>query len=313
MIDNKKTIKISVVMIDGGFRENVFGAKYFSQQNFPEDDYEIIWVDYFDRIHPEISSNPKIKAIHLDKKGIYHSSYCFNMGIKKARGEVIIIPDADLIVMPDFLDRVWDLHRQYEKLVVYGYRYDEVKEGILESHDFKELEDKCVLKNPLNFGGCLTVRKRWLLQMNGFEQHDILRTGFHANGMLMSTRFKNMGLAIQWEPSLKLYHPWHPFTLAGSLEYRSQHRAIDWVKSNMLWQAIQGLDSAKNQSPPSGLKEILEEELDLLNNAILQQWGIGSISDFSENTTQPLPASVDTQKNFGFLLKIFSKIFGVTK
>ncbi|MDX2479881.1 MAG: glycosyltransferase, partial [Desulfuromusa sp.] len=140
MVEDNKNIKISVVMIDGDFREKVFGANYFSQQTFPDEEYEIIWVDYFDKIHPDILSNPKVKAICLDKKGIYHSSYCFNRGINQARGELIVIPDADLVVLPDFLDRVWELHQTYEKLVVYGYRYDEVQEGILESLDFKELE-----------------------------------------------------------------------------------------------------------------------------------------------------------------------------
>jgi|GEM_PF-1512772 len=311
MSKDKENIRISVVMIDGSFRENVFGAKYFSEQNFPDEDYEIIWIEYFDRIHPEISANSKVKAICLDKKGIYHSSYCFNRGIKEARGEIIVIPDADQIVLPDFLDRVWDLHQAYEKLVVYGYRYDEVQEGILDSHDFKELEEKCVLKNPFNFGGCLTVRKKWLVQMNGYEEHDVFRTGFHANGMLMSSRFKNMGLAIQWEPSLRLYHPWHPFTLSGSLEYTSQHRVIDWIKSNMLWKTIKGIDSGRNQAPPAGLKEILDEELALLDNAIMQQWKINSISEFPENTTQPLSAREDKVKPLRFSSNIKNKVLNL--
>jgi len=300
-------------MIDGGFRENVFAAKYFSRQDFPEKDYEIIWVDYFDQIHPEILSIPKVKTIPLGNTGIYHSSHCFNRGIKVARGEIIVIPDADLIVAPDFLERVWDLHQQYEKLVVYGYRYDEVKEGILESHDFKELEEKCVLKNPLNFGGCMTVRKKWLLQMNGYEQHDVFRTGFHANGKLMSSRFKNMGLAIQWEPSLRLYHPWHPFTLASSLEYKSQFRIIGWVKLNMQWLSIQGIDSTVNQTPSSELQNILDEELDLLNEAICEQWSISSISEFPENTTQPLHTPVSHNDYPGILSNIFRKLLEAIK
>ena len=310
MDKRQQKIKISVVMIDGGFRENIYGAKYFSQQDFPDQDYEIIWVDYFDKIAPEVCSNPKIRAIALGKKGIYHSSYCFNKGIEEARGEVIVIPDADQIVLPDFLNRVWTLHQAYEKLVLYGYRYDEVQEGLLASHDFKELEEKCVLKNPLNYGGCLSVHKKWLLDMNGYEQHDIFRSGFHANGMLMSSRFKNMGLAIQWEPTLKLYHPWHPFTLASSLEYRSQFKIIDWVKANMQWHAIQGLDSEKNLVPSPELKNILETELSLLDKAILEQWNISSISEFPGNTTQPLDAPAGSGKQSGLFSNICQKLLG---
>ena len=313
MKKEQNKIKISVIMIDGGFRKNIFGAKYFSQQDFLDDEYEIIWVDYFDKMEPEITLNPKIKGITLKKRGIYHSSYCFNKGIERARGEIIVIPDADQIVLPDFLSRVWTLHQEYEKLVVYGYRYDEVQERILKSHDFSELENKCVLKNPLNYGGCLTVRREWLLEMNGYEQHDVFRTGFHANGLLMATRFKNMGLAIQWEPSLKLYHPWHPFTLSGSLEYKSQHQVIAWVKSSMLWRAIQGINPMKNQSPSARLSDILREELNLLDSAILHQWEIDSIFDFPENTTQPLVAPVSSRSDSSLLSKVSRKLFRGTQ
>lgn len=281
-------MKISVIMTDGGFRENTFGAKYFCQQDFPGDQYEVIWVDYYDKINPAVFLNPKVKTISLNKRGIYHSSYCFNRGIKEAQGEIIIIPDADQIVRPDFLNRVWDIHKKYEKLIVYGYRYEEEKKGILASHNFDELEDKCILKFHTNYGGCLTLRKKWLLEMNGYEQHDVFRTGIHANGLLMYSRFKNMGLAIQWEPSLKLYHPWHPYTLSGSIEYKSQHRIIQWIQSNMSWNAVEGIDSKRNQPPPPGLKKILDEELTLLNNFILKKFKINSIAELRENITQPL-------------------------
>jgi len=148
-------------MIDGGFRENTYGAKYFAEQYFPEDQYEVIWVEYYDRINAEVTRNPKVKTIALQKSDCYHSSLCFNRGIMEAQGEVVVIPDADQIVRPDFLAKVWEIHSQYENLVAYGYRYDEVRSGTLKSFEFRELEDKCKLKNPLNYGGCLTVRKKW--------------------------------------------------------------------------------------------------------------------------------------------------------
>lgn len=303
-MDRKNNIKISIVMIDGGFRENIHGVKYFLQQEFSPNQFEIIWVEFFKKINPQVSSNPRIKAISLNKKGIYHSSYCFNRGIEEARGELIIIPDADQIVKPDFLNRVWNIHNKYEKLVVYGYRYDEVREGILKSYDFTELEDKCILKNPINYGGCLTIRKKWLIEMNGYEQHDVFRTGIHANGLLMATRFKNMGLAIQWEPTLKLYHPWHPFTLASSIEYHSQHRVIQWFQSNMIWKAIEGLDPSRNMTPNVALQKVLDEELNHLNSAIMKSWNIKSLTELSGNITQPLH---DTNKNLN-KMNLFAKI-----
>ena len=261
-------MKISVIMIDGGFRENTYGAKYFSEQDFPSNDYEVIWVEYFSQPNAEVLKNSKIRVITLNREDIYHSSFCFNRGIYEAKGELLVIPDADQIVYPDFLSRIWALHSQYDKLAVYCYRYDEISRNSLKSFDFEELEKKCILKNPLNYGGCLTVRKKWMLELNGYEQHPIFGTGYHANGLDIYTRFKNLGLAIRWEPTLKIFHPWHAFTLMPNKIYDSQKKLIEWRKKNIQWTALEGLDSSKNFTPSTTLQNILEKELNYLNKGI---------------------------------------------
>ncbi len=251
-------MKISVIMIDGSFRENIYGAKYFSEQDFPEGDYEVIWVEFFSKAHSEVYNQKKVKVITLNKKGTYHSSYCFNRGIKEAKGEIIVIPDADQIVKPDFLKRVWKIHNEYEKLVVYGYRYDEIEKGILNSFNFDELEKKTVLKNPTNYGGCLTVRKKWLIEINGYEEHPLFASGNHANGLDIYTRFKNLGLAIMWSPELKLYHPWHPFTLMYTKEQELQKRIIEWRRRTLSYFAIRGINPRKNLKISFELEAIIE-------------------------------------------------------
>jgi hypothetical protein len=139
-----------------------------------------------------------------------------------------------------------------------------VNKGSLKSHDVDELEKKCRLKNPANYGGCLAVRKKWLLCVNGYEQHPIFQTGSHANGLDMYTRFKNFGLAVQWEPSLKLYHPWHVFSLTPAMEYIAQKKLIDWRKRTLQWQALSGIDSSRDFIPPHHVKQLLEQEMKIL-------------------------------------------------
>ena len=265
-------------MIDGGFRENTFGIDFFSKQDFPDDEYEVIWVEYYDRAHHAVVKHPRVKVFMLGRSEIYHSSYCFNQGIIESKGKVIVIPDADQIVKPDFLARVWDLHSQYDQLVAYGYRYDQNQK--LQSLDFEELQKKCVIKNPTNYGGCLTVRKKWLLKLNGFEQHPIFRTGNHANGLDMYTRFKNLGLSIQWEPTLKLYHPWHSFTLMHTKEHIAQKKVIDWRKQNLQWLSFMGIDPIRNVEMPQMVLSIVEIEMDKLK--------ADSLSRFIKNVTKIL-------------------------
>lgn len=258
-------MKISVVMIDGSFRENLFGAQYFSQQDLPEDDYEILWIEYYRRANPRLDAWPRVQQTCLGRSGTYHSSYCFNEGIRRARGEVVVVPDADQIVRPDFLSRVWERQQRYEKLVTYAYRYDELERGSLPSHRFDVLERHCVLRNPTNYGGCLAVRRKWLLEINGYEQHPIFGSGNHANGMDVYTRFKNLGLAVQWEPTLKTYHPWHDFTLRHTSEHRCQERVIEWRRRDpQRYLAFEGLDPARNVVPTPEASRILDEQMRIL-------------------------------------------------
>lgn len=241
-------MKISVIMVDGGFRENTYGAEYFSKQDFPENDFEIFWIEFYSKVPESVRAQHKVKVLTLNRPfdEVYHSSYCFNKGIESAQGELIVIPDADQIVKPDFLSKLWVMHAQHEKLLIYPYRYDEDRKGDLKSFDWDELENKCILKNPINYGGCLSVRKKWLKEINGYEQHQVFSSGFHANGLDVYTRFKNFGLAIMWTSAIKLFHPWHPNTLVASNQYKIQHEFIDWRSRNLQYLAVDGINPDKN-------------------------------------------------------------------
>jgi hypothetical protein len=106
-----------------------------------------------------------------------------------------------------------------------------------------------VLKNLQNFGGCLSVRKKYLLEINGYDEHFAFSTGFHANGTDINQRLKNLGLGTIWDKKLKLYHPWHPYTLASFQEmtqYNIQLKVIDWKAKRFETQTFLGIDSSKN-------------------------------------------------------------------
>jgi cellulose synthase/poly-beta-1,6-N-acetylglucosamine synthase-like glycosyltransferase len=115
-------MKLSVVMIDGQFREHTYGAEYFSRQDFPAGEFEVIWVEFYSKVPDAVRAQTTVRVITLDNPDdkTYHSSYCFNAGIGAATGELIVIPDADQIVKPDFLGKLYAIHSAYEKLVVYA-------------------------------------------------------------------------------------------------------------------------------------------------------------------------------------------------
>lgn len=255
--------RISIVMVDGSFRESYHAIDFFCTQTIPAEDYELIWVEYYDKVNPalqaEIDKYPNARIITLNRIGVYHSSYCFNAGIQASRGELILIPDADLVVEPDLLETVWNEHQTNDKLVMYLFRYEEPEEVHQQKVTLEHLRKVGFLRSPSNFGACLTVRKKWLVEINGYEQHPIFGTGFHANGSDVNTRFKNLGLHIMWHPGIKIYHPWHPMTKAEDIAYRYQEVVTRYRAINLITQAYQGLDASLDRPFPLQLEEKLAQ------------------------------------------------------
>ncbi|MCI0471820.1 MAG: glycosyltransferase family 2 protein [Candidatus Aminicenantes bacterium] len=256
-------MKISIIMVDGGFREYIFAAEYFSNQDFPAADYEITWNEYFDRPHPGLKNYPRVDVRTLNRKGIYHSSYCFNAGIKAARGEILVIPDADIMVDNDFLSSVYEEHCKNPELVMYFYRFCQ-DEKSFDRNDFSfeyiKKTSSFMVSNIDNYGGCLSVRKKWLLQIDGYEQHRAFATGNHANGKDVYTRLKNLGLYIKWHPHKFLYHPWHPGTQGAGRDDRRikwQKKIIEYKATRLMTNAFEGINNICPEGyrvppPPAG-------------------------------------------------------------
>ncbi|NIO79505.1 MAG: glycosyltransferase [Candidatus Aminicenantes bacterium] len=263
---NKNNPKISVVMIDGSFRESFHAVDFFCQQTLAIEGYELIWVEFYDRVNPElekkISQYPNARVVTLDHKDeIYHSSLCFNAGIKESSGDIIFIPDADIAVEPYFLEEALKEHEKNHKLVMYFYRKEEEKKDHRDHFTLEYLKKVCKFKNPSNYGGCLSVRKKWLEEINGYEQHPVFGSGFHANGIDVFTRFKNLGLQVMWHPELLLYHPWHPLNAAGFPVWETQKTITNYRAKYLLTRAYQGHDPAKNQELPADLEKQLENAI----------------------------------------------------
>lgn len=226
---------ISVVMVDGSFRERFHALTSLRDQSLPIDRYEIIWVEFFNDVRPdlaaEIEATPNATLITLGRTGTYHSSHCFNAGIQAAKGELIVIPDADVVVEHDFLERLGTLHAANERLVTYCYRFNEVEQAGSGDVSIGHLKSVCILTHPSNWGGCVAVRKKWLLEVNGYEMHPLFETGDHGNDFDMYIRFKNLGLDVSWPREPVIYHPWHPSTLVYAYTHKLQailtrHRAV---------------------------------------------------------------------------------------
>jgi|Deesub1362A_J573_1020465.scaffolds.fasta_scaffold00077_15 hypothetical protein len=242
--------RISVIMVDGSFREKFHMVDYLNKQTLPKDQYELIWVEFYSEVNEELKKKPNLRIITLNNSEDtpYHSSYCFNKGIEESKGDLLVIIDADQVVEPTFLETIKKEHEKCDELVMYMQRWDEPKEKHhpVKSYELDYLKSVCRFLNPVNYGGCLTVRKKWLLKINGYEK-DPLFGGLHANGRDCYTRFKNLGLHIKWHPTERMYHPWHPGTLAPSETYTPQLSIIRKRELNLTWLPNYGLDPSRDK------------------------------------------------------------------
>ena len=244
-------MKTSVVMVNGGYRERFHSIDALSDQTLPDEQYELIWVEYFRNVNPELANKQRVDIVVLgnDPAKEYHSSYCFNEGIRRSKGEVIVIPDADVMVERTFLESVIAEREHCDRLALCFNRMNEPKTGHVDPaiYTMDHLRRVCLHTVPGNFGGCLTVRKKWLLEINGYEQDPIFGSAEHANGYDVNVRLKNLGVHVMWHPTEFLYHPWHPTPTGGGDRYPPQISITRQRERNLSYLANYGLDSSKDK------------------------------------------------------------------
>ena len=253
---------ISVIMVDGSFRERFHAVGALARQTLADDAHELIWVEYFDAIRPDLQADlekhPNSCTLKLGRGGIYHSSYCFNAGIMAATGDLVVIPDADVVVEEDFLQRILALHDNHEKLVTYCYRFNEPYEQRQEVISLDHLRGVCELTHPSNWGGCVAARKQWFVDVNGYEQHASFESGDHSNDFDMYTRFKNLGLHVCWPSEPVLYHPWHPGTLRYTFSHKLQEIVTRHRASQRTVLPYCGIDADLDREMPGDLSKRIE-------------------------------------------------------
>lgn len=207
--------KISVITWDAGFRENFHTIDSFANQTIPKEDYEFIWVDYYDKIKPEVQAKitgiPNAKSLCVNGNGQWRLATCLNYGIKNSSGELLVIPDGDIVVNSDFLSKVWDAHSKIDNLVLYFRRWDEPEHAHSSEISIEHMEKVCEMNNPTNYSGCITMRRHVWDYVNGYEEHPLF-AGPSFTGLELYTRLKNAGFPIMWHPTVKIYHPWHANT-----------------------------------------------------------------------------------------------------
>ena len=241
-VDVPRISKVSVICWDASFRERFNALHCLQDQTWPKDRYEILFVEFYRDVNPEVKALaeqcPNMRVVtlgnaHPGEENRHLIGACINEGLRQATGDLIVVPEADVEFGEGSLEETVRRHDRFEELALYYYRMDEMPTDTPVRPVLHELRKACELPNPSNYGGCLSVRRRWLEEINGFEEHELF-TGYSCVDVDTAARLRAIGLAIQWHPSEFVYHGHHPGSRApdsGSSE--RLRRQYEWVLARM--------------------------------------------------------------------------------
>jgi hypothetical protein len=244
--------KISIVLLDWSCRESFHILDYLENQTIPRNQYEVIWIEYYDRKAPEIEE--KLKHCELSQKSpildqwisldmprdvYYHKHLMYNLGLILSRGEIVTICDSDAIVRKTFVEEIVRCFEKDPNIVLhldevrnnnkrfYPFNYPRVEEaigdGCINWRDGKTtgLWDVDDIMHTRNYGACFAASRKDIISIGGADEH-IDYLGHICGPYEMTFRLVNLGKREVWHPTEFLYHVWHPGQ-AGDNNYLGPH------------------------------------------------------------------------------------------
>ncbi|MBC7190373.1 glycosyltransferase family 2 protein [Candidatus Aerophobetes bacterium] len=177
-------------------------------QNFPKSDYEIIVVDNgstdeTDKMVNSLSPPCRFLFLKEERRGPHIAR---NMGIKNARGEIVVFVDSDILTPPDFLKEHLRFHTLYgEKVIVSGptVRTDNLMDDFSDIEKRKKMERLFNLSGPSPITSNLSVRRKYLIEVGGFDE-DFEGLGWH--DWELNYRLKKLGLVARKNIDAIVYH-----------------------------------------------------------------------------------------------------------
>jgi hypothetical protein len=311
--DDRGSPQLSIVLLDWSCRESFHILDYLQKQTIPRTQYEVIWIEYYDRRASQIEqilrkSRTPGKAPVVDcwaTMGVpngtyYHKHLMYNLGIILSKGMIVAICDSDAILRETFVERIIGVFEPDSDIVLhldqarnndkrfYPFSYptieDVIGEGCINWYNGKTtgLWNTNDILHTRNYGACMAARREDLIAIGGADEHvDYL--GHICGPYEMTFRLINAGKKELWHPTEFLYHVWHPGQ-AGQNNFVGPHDGRH-VSSTALRAKFTGriLPFVENEAIRKlrlGNSQVpLEQSLaDLVSEERLQSWSIENIA-----------------------------------
>ena len=211
-------MKVSIVIPTHNQKEILAKTlDYLILQDYPKDQYEIIVVDdgstdaTQEMVKSKMRSKVGLRYLYQKQCGPH---FARNLGIKKARGEIIIFVDSDIFTPPNFITEHVKFHQKFGDIVVSGptVRTDNL------DNVFDDIDRRKVKKLLFDFSGPsfitsnLSVRRKFLISAGGFDEEF---TGFGWHDWELGLRLKKLGLKAKRNINAIVYHYKKKINLSG--------------------------------------------------------------------------------------------------
>lgn len=204
--DNKKVFpEATVIIVTYNTNQKLLSQNLDSLKKQLNNNFEIIIVDNSDKADvKQIISSYRLKYIKLKKN--YGLSLARNIGIKFAKGDIVIFLDDDAIPAPDFIEKHINAYKEYN---IYGLR----GKAIPATHSFYNylaglynLGDE-VIPCPICLEGNSSFKREVLIKIGGFNS-ELKGAGGH-EGLELTYRFFNKykdKSKLVYYPKAIIYH-----------------------------------------------------------------------------------------------------------
>ena len=208
-MNTEKIKKVSVIIPTYNRKEILAKTlDYLMVQDYSKDQYEIIVIDdgstdaTQEMVKSKMERGVNLRYLYQKQRGPH---FARNLGIEKARGEIIIFVDSDIFTPPNFITEHVKFHQKFGDVVVSGptVRTDNL------DNVFGDIERRKVKKLFFDFSGPsfitsdLSVRRKFLIRVSGFDEEF---TGFGWHDWELGLRLKKLGLKAKRNINAMVYH-----------------------------------------------------------------------------------------------------------
>ncbi len=239
-------VKVSLILLDWSCRESYHALDWLAKQDVPRAQFEVIWVELFDRVAPEVMEKADV-VITCHQRGLYHKHAGYNVGLLHSSGQTITVCDSDAIFPPDFVSsiiRAFDLNGAAPKasLVLMHYEQRSLVQYPKGLAKFEDVRKHKWLELWPNVGACMTVLREDALRFGGFDEHKSYR-GYFCGPYDLGWRMINFGIPERWhDESVTLWHFAHPEP-AGSYFTFSLSRWREIAHPHVEYHALSAVDA----------------------------------------------------------------------